>query len=211
MRYRTMALTALALTAIGAAPAAAQRTSVGMSYDWSSPMGDLNDFVNNDSWLGFTLDVRKPAGPDNRAAAGATFGYYEFYQMDGAATTTTINFGATAVTGQKYRHVFAIPMMLNVTGYGGRSSGTRPYLGLNAGVTYVKQTVDIGIYTLTSDVVVVSAMPEIGVMLPTTGRTAMNIHLRYHISFGSDNLYSSGGSGASMPFLSLGIGFMGKP
>jgi len=217
MRSRFVALAALALSAGASAPAAAQmmtygsssRTSVGLSYDWSTPMGDTKNFVNNDSWLGFTLDVRKFGGPDNRGAAGLTIGYYEFYNMDAAANT--VNFGNTAVTGQQYHHVFSIPMMLNVTGYAGRSSGARPYFGLNAGATYVKQTVDVGIYTLTGDALVVSAMPEIGLMLPSMGRTAMNIHVRYHIPFGSSNLYAQGTSGASMQYLSFGVGFGGKP
>jgi len=217
MRSRFVALAALALSAGAAAPAAAQmmsyssssHTAVGLSYDWSTPMGDTKHFVNNDSWLGFTLDVRKSGGPNNRGAAGLTFGYYEFYRMDGAANTMT--FGTTSVTGQQYRHAFVIPMMLNVTGYAGSPSGMRPYFGLNAGATYIKQTVDIGIYSLTSDAVVVSAMPELGVMLPSMGRTAVNLHVRYHIPFGSSNLYAEGGSGASMQFLSVGVGFIGKP
>jgi len=217
MRSRFVALVALSLSAAASTPAAAQmmsygsssRTSVGLSYDWSTPMGDHKDFVNNDSWLGFTIDVRKSGGPDNRGAAGLTIGYYEFYKMDGGASTQTI--GNTTVTGQQYRHTFVIPMMLNVTGYAGRSSGARPYFGLNAGASYVKQTVDVGIYTLTSDALVVSAMPELGLMLPSMGRTAMNVHVRYHIPFGSSNLYAAGGSGASMQYLSVGVGFGGKP
>lgn len=217
MHSRFVALAALAFSALAAVPADAQmmsygssrRTSVGLSYDWSSPLGDMKSFVNNDSWLGFTVDVRKYAGPDNRAAAGLTFGYYEFYRMDGGPNTQT--FDNAAVTGQQYHHAFVIPMMFNVTGYAGSSRGARPYLGLNAGATYIKQTVDIGIWTLTSDAVVVSAMPEIGIVLPTAGRTAISLHARYHIPFGSDNLYSQGSTGASMQFLSIGLGFMGKP
>ena len=209
MRYGSAALAALCLLALAAAPAQAQRTVVGVSYDWSMPMGDAGDFVDNDSWLGFTMDVRYFADRNARSSLGATFGYYEFYHMDPFAST--IQFGATAVTGQQYRHAFSIPLMLNFTGYFGSDQyKPRPYIGLNGGVSYIKQTVDVGIYTLTSDAWVVSSMPEIGVVIPR-GRNQINLHARYHVPFGSDNLFSNGGSGLSFQYLSIGVGFMGRP
>lgn len=209
MRYGSAALAALCLLALAAAPARAQRTVVGVSYDWSMPMGDAGDFVDNDSWLGFSIDARYFGDRNARSSMGATFGYYEFYHMDPFAST--INFGATAVTGQQYRHAFSIPLMLNFTGYFGADQyKARPYIGLNGGVSYIKQTVDVGIYTLTSDAWVVSAMPELGVVIPR-GRNMINLHARYHVPFGSDNLFSNGGSGLSFQYLSIGVGFMGRP
>ena len=209
MRFGPAALGVCLLALAAPAPAHAQRMVAGMSYDWSTPMGDSKKYVDNDSWLGFTLDVRRYADREARTSMGATFGYYEFYHMDPFAST--INFGAAALTGQQYRHAFALPMMLNFTGYFGDQYKARPFIGLNAGATYVKQTVDVGIYTLTSDAFVVSAMPEIGVVFPIRGRSLANFHVRYHVPFGSDNLFSEGSSGLSFQYLSVGIGFMGRP
>ena len=206
MRTRSAALLAL-LTVLAAAPAAAQRTSVGASYDWSLPMGDLKTYSDNDSWLGFTMDIRTQ-GSSNKVTFGGLFGYYEFYNMLASGSGTTV-LPRGAVSGQQYHHVFSLPIMLNATYWTGSGAYGKPrlFLGLNAGVTYLKQTTDIGIYSTINDAWVVAAMPELGIALPTTGHTQMNLHVRYHIPFSSTSLYSGGTSGASMQYLAIGVGF----
>ena len=207
MRMRFAVLVA-ALTVIAAAPAAAQRTSVGASYDFSLPMGDLKTYADNDSWLGFTLDIRSQGSGNSNLTFGGLFGYYEFYNMYSSGSTV---FPRGAISGQQYHHVFSMPIMLGATYWAGRAGGyhqgPRLFLGLNAGVTYLKQTTDIGIYSVTNDAWVVAAMPELGIALPTTGRTQANLHVRYHFPFSSSSLYSGGSSGATMQYLSIGLGF----
>jgi outer membrane protein W len=207
MRIRALAVAAL-VAGIVAAPAAAQsKPIVGMSYDMSLPTGDLQDFADNDSWLGFSMDIRA-FGASNKISFGGMLGYYEFYNN---TATEQITFDQATVTGQQYRHMFSLPIMLNAHYYAGSSYGARPFIGLNAGVTYMKQTLDIGMYTLTSDAWVVSAMPEVGIYLPTSGRTMVNLHARYHIPFSSESMYAGGAGGATMSYLSIGLGFMGRP
>ena len=208
MRIRALAVAAL-LAGIVAAPAAAQsRPSVGMSYDMSLPTGDLQTYADNDSWLGWTVDVRA-FGESRKISFGGLLGYYEFYQN---SAVEQITFGRGAVSGQQYRHMFSLPIMLNAHYYAGSNTyKARPFIGLNAGVTYMKQTLDIGVYTLTSDAWVLAAEPEIGIMLPTSGRTMVNLHARYHLPMSSSSLYSGGGGDASMSYLSIGMGFMARP
>lgn len=207
MRIRALAVAALA-AGMMAAPALAQsRPIVGMSYDMSLPMGDLKTYTNNDSWLGMSLDVRA-FGESNKISFGGMLGYYEFYNNITSGTTV---FGSGAISGQQYHHMFSLPIMLNAHYYAGSTYGARPFIGLNAGVTYLKQTADIGIYTLTSDAWVMSAMPEVGLYFPTSGRTMVNLHARYHIPFSSSNMYAGGSGGATMSYLSIGLGFMGRP
>jgi outer membrane receptor protein involved in Fe transport len=90
--------------------------------------------------------------------------------------------------------MFSIPLMLNVHWYGGSGSryDPQPFLGLNAGVTYLDQTLDIGVFSVESDAWVVAAMPEAGIMLGTSGHTRVNLHVRYHFPFTSQNLLSQG-------------------
>jgi len=207
MRIRVMAVAALAAGILAAPGMAQSKPMFGLSYDMSLPTGDLKDYTNNDSWLGWTVDVRA-FGASNKISFGGMLGYYEFYNN---TATNTIVFGRGAVSGQQYRHMFSLPIMLNAHYYAGSTYGARPFIGLNAGVTYQKQSLDIGIYTLTSDAWVLSAAPEVGIYFPTSGRTMVNLHARYHIPFSSDNMYAGGSGGASMSYLSIGLGFMGRP
>jgi len=207
MRIRVLAVAALAAGILAAPGMAQSRPIVGLSYDMSLPTGDLKDYTNNDSWLGWTVDVRA-FGASNKISFGGMLGYYEFYQMN---STTQTTFARAAVSGQQYHHMFSLPIMLNAHYYAGSTYGARPFIGLNAGVTYLKQTVDVGIWSLTSDAWVLSAMPEVGIYFPTSGRTMVNLHARYHLPFSSGSMYSSGGPDATMSYLSIGLGFMGRP
>ena len=193
-----------------AAPLGAQGVTAGVSYDWSLPVGDLKTFADNDSWLGFTLDLRK-RNPTGSFTYGALFGYYEFYRMYLTGSGTTIVFPGGALTGQQYHHLFSFPMMLSAEyHFGDSESGVRPYLGLAAGISYLKQTVDIGIYTVTADAWKPAVAPEVGFSFNTAHRTQVNVHARYYLATKSDNLYANATPGASMQYLSIGIGLMGR-
>jgi len=207
MRIRALAVAAL-VAGIIATPASAQsKPIVGLSYDMSLPTGDLQTYTDNESWLGWTLDVRA-FGESNKISFGGMLGYYEFYQMNPVAQT---HFQQADVSGQQYHHMFSLPIMLNAHYYAGSTYGARPFIGLNAGVTYMKQTVDVGIWSLTSDAWVMSAAPEVGIYFPTSGRTMVNLHARYYVPFSSSSLYAGGSGDASMSYLSIGLGFMGRP
>lgn len=209
MRIRNAVLVA-ALVVAGASPALAQRNQLGISYDWSMPMGDMKDFADNDSWMGFTADYRMSNG--RNMTFGGLLGYYEFYQnIPAGAAGSQVNFPQGAISGQQYRHVFSIPIMLSAQMFlGDALHKTRPFIGLNGGVEYLKQTADIGIYTMNTDAWVVAGMPEVGLMFTTSNRTQVNLHARYYFPLSSDALVSSGGTGASFQHLSVGIGIMGR-
>ncbi len=209
-RYFALAVLATAFTVTPAARVTAQGIQAGLSYDWSMPVGDLKNYIDNDSWLGFTLDVRKK-NPTGSFTWGATFGYLEFYQAIPGGSAATVVFPQGAITGQQYHHLFSFPMMLSAAHYfGSDSRGMRPYVGLSAGVTYLKQTVDVGVYTLESDAWKPAAMPELGLSWSTPRRTQVNLHVRYHYAAKADGMYTSAAPGASMQYLSIGIGFMGR-
>lgn len=208
MRTRFV-LAVLSGLAAGVAPVRGQGVSAGASYDWSIPIGDLKNYIDNDSWLGFSLDLRK-RNPTGSFTYGATFGYLEFYQITPGGSKATVTFPQGAVTGQQYHHLFSYPMMLSAAHFFGNAGGTRPYIGLSAGVTYLKQTVDVGAYTLESDAWKPSVSPELGVAFSTAHRTQVNLHARYHWAAKADGMYTSGAPGASMQYLSIGIGFMGQ-
>lgn len=199
---RFFALVAAVLAA-AARPATAQKV-IGWSYDWSMPMGDLKDFTDNDSWLGFGLDLR--TFTNERVSVGLQVGYYEFYHN----TTDLITLPAGAISGDQYRNVIAVPIMLGVAVHGGNAGGggARPYIGVNAGVYYFHQTLDVGTVTTDGDNWIFGIAPEAGVRLPVRSSVGTVLHVRYNYPISSGTFLS--GDKRSFQYLSVGIGFYGR-
>lgn len=190
---------AAGLLAAATRPAAAQ-TVIGWSYDWSLPMGDLKDYVDNDSWIGFMFEGRSMRG--ERVSVGAQVGVYEFYTN----TSDLITLPSGAISGLQYRHVTAVPLMLSVFAHGGHSgSGARPYIGANVGVYYLHQLIDIGTITTDRDNWLFGFSPEIGVLLPMRGNSGTTLHVRYNYPVSGGSFLS--GQARSFQYLSIGLGF----
>ena len=196
---RFLALAA-GLLATATRPAVAQGV-IGWSYDWSLPMGDLKDYVDNDSWLGFMLEGRQFRG--EKVSVGAQVGYYEFYTN----TTDLITLPSGAISGSQYRNVIAVPLMLSVFAHGGHSGtgSARPYIGVNLGAYYLHQTIDIGVYTIDNDNWLFGVAPEIGILLPVRGTTGTTLHVRYNYPVSGGSFLS--GDARSFQYVSVGLGF----
>jgi len=204
MRFRCVRFLPLAavLLAASARPAVAQKV-IGWSYDWSMPMGDLKDYTDNDSWLGFGLDLR--TFTNERVSVGLQVGYYEFYNN----TTDLITLPSGAISGEQYRNVIAVPIMLGVAVHGGHSgSGARPYIGVNAGVYYFHQRLDIGTITTDTDNWVFGVAPEAGIRLPVRSNVGTVLHVRYNYPISGGTFLN--GEARSFQYLSVGIGFYGR-
>jgi hypothetical protein len=200
MRIRvSLCLLGAAFLAASARSAAAQHQVVGFSYDWSLPVGDLNNFISNDSWIGMMFEGRSMRG--DRMSVGAQVGYYAFYTN----TSGTITAKQGAISGQQYRHLDAVPLMASFYVHGGQPGGARPYIGLGTGVYYLHQTLDIGVYRYTTDNWIFGVAPEIGILLPYRGYTGTTIHVRYNLPISAGSFLS--GEARSLQYLTIGFGF----
>lgn len=193
---------AVGLLAVAARPADAQKV-IGWSYDWSMPMGDLKDYTDNDSWLGFGLDLR--TFTNERTSFGLQVGYYEFYNN----TTDLITLPSGAISGDQYRNVIAVPIMLSAAVHGGHAGyGARPYLAINAGVYYFHQTLDVGTITTDKDNWIFGVAPEVGMLLPVRGTVGTTLHVRYNYPISSGSFLT--GEARSFQYLSVGLGFYSR-
>lgn len=204
MRFRCVRFFALAAALVGVAarPAVAQKV-IGWSYDWSMPMGDLKDYTDNDSWLGFGLDLR--TFTSENVSFGLQVGYYEFYNN----TTDLIELPNAAISGDQYRHVMSVPLMLSAFVHGGHAGyGARPYIGINGGVYYFHQTVSIGTIFTEKDNWIFGVAPEAGLLLPVRGNVGTTLHVRYNYPIKSGSFLT--GDPRSFQYLSVGLGFYSR-
>jgi hypothetical protein len=174
----------------------------GWAYEWSLPMGDLKDFVSNDSWVGFTAQGRRFVSEG--FAVGGFIGYTSFYTN----TSDVIELPQGALSGDQYRHVGIMPIMVGFYKHLGSGGHPQPYLGLNLGAYYFYQMLDIGIFTTNTHEWLFGVAPELGVVLGVRGRTAMALQVRYHYPVSGGQFLS--GSERSFQFVSVGFGMFGR-
>ncbi len=185
-----------------ATPLAAVAQSMGgVSYSWSLPTGDLENFIDNDSWVGFALEGRKFVKPG--MSVGLYFGWNEFYEN----TDEPIILGTTIITGDQYRDLNSFQMMGNAHVYTGKYGSGRLFVGINAGAYYMRQLVDVGVFTFETDNWHFGVAPEIGYMFPGGGRhTNFMIRAMLHYPFASGDYL--GGQSRTFQYLSIGIGVL---
>lgn len=190
-----------ALALLAPRPATAQYYA-GIGYNVSFPVSDLQDFVDNESWLGFTFDGRRMKGP---WGIGLTAGYNEYHQTTRDQIDVGDNGGA--VTGQQYRHVLSFPMLVAADYFPRLARGVQgpqPFLGLGVGTYYIRQRFEIGSVAFEADNWHFGFMPEAGVAIPTGGGRMLTLTARYNLPVnGGDYL---GGDSRSYQSVSLAIG-----
>jgi hypothetical protein len=126
-----------------------------------------------------TVGCVHPARQVVRAfAVGGYIGYNVFYEN----TSDVIELPRGAISGQQYRHLSTVPIMVGMyRHFGGNRSGagTHLYLGINGGVYYFYQMMDIGVLSLSTSEWLFGVAPEVGIVM-TRGRTAVALQAKYH-------------------------------
>lgn len=171
----------------------------GWGYEWSMPMGDLSNYVSNDSWVGFNIQGRRFVREG--FAVGGFIGYTSFYEN----TTDVIDLPQGALSGDQYRHLGVVPIMVGAYKHFG-SRGL--YLGVNAGAYYFYQMMDIGIFSLATNEWLFGVAPEAGFVLGVRGRTALALQVKYHYPVSGGEFLSGGAR--SFQYLSVGLGMFGR-
>jgi hypothetical protein len=144
----------------------------GFYYGLSYPMADTKNFIENVSWLGVGAEYRRWAGGHFTYAGWIGWNFFD------ERTDEMILIENGAVSGNQFRYLNYVPIMVGAQFYIGPDGGIRPYLGLSGGTVYRRQRLDIGLFNITESGWYGCFAPELGVMLPLSG-IRLPIHLRY--------------------------------
>lgn len=169
-----------------------------LTYSYALPTGDTDDFIDNDSWLGATLEGQWFVGQSS--TVGLLFGWNEFYHK----VQGDIDFDFGTVSGTQYRHLNIFPMMVTAHWFGGERGGARPFIGLGVGTDYVRQLLDVGLREFTESNWHFALAPDAGIAFPLPSGSALVLAARYNYPFKAGD-YIGGGSRA-FQYLSFHIG-----
>ncbi|HQR19079.1 MAG TPA: hypothetical protein PK948_11940 [Gemmatimonadales bacterium] len=196
---------ALLLAGIGLAGAVPTQAQVlgGLTYSWANPAGDLSDnFIGNDSWLGFSVEGRRFLNPN--ATIGVSLGYTAFYE----STTDPIFFPGGTVSGEQYRSMNIFPLLVTGHLYSKAGGKIQTYIGLGVGVYYMKQLMDVGPGTVTTNNWIMGFAPELGFILNKGAQKEIAIFGKYNYPANAGKYL--GGESGSYQYLSVGLSFMAR-
>jgi hypothetical protein len=164
----------------------AQDNVTAITYQPSVPLGDLEEYISEVSWIGWGLEGRRFRSPSSKVTFGFSFSWHVFDE----APTGTMVFEGGAVTGSQRRYVNSLPFLLTADYYLNRNTGgIKPFIGVGAGAYYVVQRFDIGVYKREVSSWNFGVEGELGLQFPL-GDVEGIVAARYHHAFGSGETIS---------------------
>ncbi len=178
-------------------PLLAQESLTNVTWEIGLPTSKTSDFIGKESYSGFGLDFKKFL--TKNTSAGLTLGWNLFDQrLDQPINFNDENISGT-ISGIQIRYINAFPILLNYHYYIGKRKDIRTFIGLGAGVYYILQRLDIGVYRFESNNWHFGVSPEAGLLIPVfDSGTTFLAAVRYNYAFdagksigGKDNNFYS--------------------
>lgn len=187
-----------ALVVVLAGPAARADippTLVGVSYQFSIPIGETSNYTSPVSWRGVGLDLATFIRQD--LAVGLAFGWNVFFEN----TTSTLHFKGADVTGNQDRALNVWPTLVNARWFPKISSNRdiQPYIGANVGGYIIERYLAVGITASQETHFHFGLAPEIGVFFQNPVG-AVFLNARYNMAFAA-------GGVPFQQFLSFSLGY----
>ena len=140
----------------------AQESFYSIQYSMGFPTGDLKEFNEAASFRGMSFEYRYMMQPS--MGVGFETGYNLFYDRMDYATYTQ---GTQSLTGIQYRYTHAVPVLAAFDYYLKPDTQVNPFVGLGVGTLYTYRDLDMGMFTMESDVWQFALRPQIGAIIST--------------------------------------------
>ena len=152
----------LVMGVITATQVNAQSGLFSIQYSMGLATGDLKDFNSSASFRGMSFEYRYLIQPD--LSVGLETGYNLFYDREDYATYTQ---GTVSLSGIQYRYTHAVPVLATFDYYLKPDNQFNPFVGLGLGTLYTYRDLDMGMFTMESDVWQFALRPQVGVLITT--------------------------------------------
>jgi outer membrane protein len=147
---------------IAATQLKAQENIYSIQYSIGFATGDLKEFNESASFRGMSFEYRYMMQPS--IGVGLETGYNLFYDRMDYATYTQ---GTQSLSGIQYRYTHAVPVLAAFDYYLKPDTQVNPFVGLGVGTLYTNRDLDMGMFTMESDVWQFALRPQVGAMIST--------------------------------------------
>ena len=170
----------LVLIVAAAAVNARTQTYFGISYEPSTPLGDMRDFTVNSSLRGLNGNASRYL--NEHFSVGINVQWTGFYEKD---ERHTWKFEGGGLTATAWKEFYIIPLYANARYHFKTEEEARllPYVGLNVGTAYVEQNLQISDYEYKFKYWKFAFAPEAGTLIPMGMEKSwgFDIKLRYQL------------------------------
>jgi len=186
------AVVILTTVCLNVSDALAQSSWGIINYEISFPSGpDTADFVDETSFRGIGFEGRW--FQNQRQSLGYSVDWNVLHE----STSDAFSLGNTTVSGKQERTINTFPML--VTGHYYMGPDKMFFTGLGAGLYFMEQRFDIGVYSFTDSSWHLGLAPEVGFSYPLTYDVRALLSLRYNYGFQA--------SDTTLSYWTLKVGF----
>ncbi len=161
----------------------AQTSLYSMNYTMSFGTGETGEYIKSASFRGFTFEGR--GFISDQFSLGGLFTWSTFYEKLAGSTFTSDNY---TLTGTQYRYINAYPLLFQAHWYSNPDVfEPRFYLGGGLGPYKIDQRTNFGVWSVEERNWHFGISPEVGLVLPVSMSTMLNVSVRYHYVFKAKN------------------------
>jgi outer membrane protein W len=171
----------------------AQVSTFGVNYVIGLPMGNTSDFIKDPSYRGASFEYTYI--PDDHFGIHFEGGWNYFSQK---IEKGTYEYKTLAITGTQYRYVESVPLFIGINYFALPEAVVKPYVAFGAGMMYLEQRNDVGLYSIYSHSWQFGIKPELGVAMNLSDNVFLKLSAKYYQSFKTDNLDAQAYMGLNM-------------
>ncbi|RPA68568.1 hypothetical protein EF405_08255 [Cyclobacteriaceae bacterium YHN15] len=159
-----------------------------INYDVAVPLGKMsNDFINNMSWQGVSIENRWAVKP--KISAGFLLGWQVFAQRFDNFTQE-LNNGNAAINGNQIRTINTFPIQGTVHYTFIEDSDIMPWVGLGIGTAHSNQVLQVGLYEVQRTITSFSMTPQAGIDVPINRVSSISLSTRYNFFLHSNQPFN---------------------
>lgn len=184
----------------------AQEVLTNVTWNIGIPVSKMNQYTTDVTYRGFTIAGRRFLDKYNSVGFMTGWNVFDEKSYDPIDLAGGEN-GSGTLSGTQIRSVNSFPLLVGIHHHYGKKEDMRVFLGLNAGMYYILQRLDVGVYRLDNDNWHFGMAPEAGIIIPFDGEnTGFYLGARYNYAFDSGT--ALGGSENNFySFYEINIGF----
>jgi hypothetical protein len=184
----------------------AQELLTNVTWNIGIPVSKMNQYTTDVTYRGFTISGRRFLDKYNSVGFMTGWNIFDEKSYDPIDLAGGEN-GSGTVSGTQVRSINSFPLLVGIHHHYGKKEDMRVFVGLNAGMYYILQRLDMGVYRIDNDNWHFGMAPEAGIIIPFDGEnTGFYLGARYNYAFDSGT--ALGGSENNFySFYELNIGF----
>lgn len=188
----------------------AQELLTNVTWNIGIPVSKMNQYTTDVTYRGFTISGRRFL--DKYNSVGFMTGWNVFDEKSYTPIEIDNGDGSGTISGTQVRSVNSFPLLVGLHHHYGKRDDMRAFIGLNAGMYYILQRLDIGVYRIDNDNWHFGLAPEAGLIIPfDEDRTGIYVGARYNYAFDSGTaLGGSENNFYSFYEINLGFAFSSK-